>query len=271
MADRCGDVRTSAASGSPSDLSRTFAIWPVALHFAWGDIRARYRRSILGPVWLVLGTVIGVVGLGSLWSSIFQLPFEDYVPSLAIGLVTWQFIAGTISESSLMLMRNAAIVRNLRTPVSFFSLQVLMRNIIMLAHNAVVVMGVLLVFPPDWSWGQWLFLPGLVLVAANLWWISLLLGMLGARFRDLDPLVTATMPLLFFLSPVVFRADHLPVGAAVLWVNPLAYFIAVVRGPLQGQIPPGFVYAVVIALLVGGWTLTSWLLRYRGDRVAFWV
>ncbi len=271
MADWRGDVSTAPAAGSPGDLGRTFRLWPVALHFAWGDIRARYRRSVLGPVWLVLGTVIGVVGLGSLWSTIFQLPFADYVPSLAMGLVTWQFIAGTINESSLMLVRNAAIVRNLRTPVSFFSLQLLMRNVIMLAHNAIVVLVVLLVFQPDWSWSQWLFLPGVVLVAANLWWMSLLLGMLGARFRDLDPLVTATMPLLFFLSPVVFRADHLPVGAAVLWLNPLTYFIAVVRGPLQGQVPSAFVYAVVAGLLVGGWTLAVRVLRYRGARVAFWI
>lgn len=253
------------------DLRQAFRLWPIAVHFAWGDVRARYRRSVLGPLWLVFGTLIGTVGLGYLWSSIFQLPYAEYVPSLAIGLVIWQFLSGAIAESSGLFMRNASIIRNRRTPVAFFPLQQLLRNVITLAHNAVVVVGVLLVYPPDWSPVQLLFLPGLLLVAANLWWIMLVVGMLGARFRDLDPLVTASMPLLFFLSPVVFRPDYLPVNVGILWLNPLAHFITVIRAPIQGQVPPPFVYATVIGLLGAGWIAASMLLKYRGARVPFWI
>ena len=253
------------------DLHRTFRLFPVAFHFAWGDIRARYRRSMLGPLWLVLGTIIGVVGLGYLWTAIFRASHREYVPSLAIGLVVWQFIAGGVIESPAMLMRNASVIRNLRTPVAFFSLQLLLRHLITLAHNAIVIAGVLLIYPPDWSPTQLLLLVGLALVSANLWWIMLILGMLGARFRDLDPLVTATMPLLFFVSPVVFRPEHVPVSSAILWLNPLTYFITVIRDPLQGRVPGLFVYAVVIGLLAAGWTAAYWLLRQRAARIAFWI
>ena len=34
----------------------------LALHLAWMDTCTRYRRSILGPFWLVFGTLIGVGG-----------------------------------------------------------------------------------------------------------------------------------------------------------------------------------------------------------------
>jgi ABC-type polysaccharide/polyol phosphate export permease len=263
--------RQSAAAPARDDLRRALGMMPVAFHFAWGDIRARYRRSLLGPLWMALGTIIGVVGLGYLWSAIFQLPYRDYVPSLAIGLVIWQFISAAIAESPSLLVRNAPIIRNLRTPVAFFSLQLLLRHVITLGHNALVVLAVLLVYPPPWSLVQFLSLVGMALVAANLWWISLTLSMLGARYRDLDPLVAAAMPLLFFLSPVVFNPEHLSVQRSVIWLNPITYFIAVIREPIQGTVPDAAVYGVVCAVLVVGWTAAFWLLARRAGRVAFWI
>lgn len=262
---------TRTRSATAEDLYRTVRMLPVALHFAWGDIRARYRRSFLGPLWLVLGTAIGVLGLGYLWAGIFGLGYREYVPSLAAGLVTWQLLSGTIAESPSMLMYNAPIIRNLRTPIAFFPLQLLLRHLLTFAHNALVVLAVLLVYPPDWSATQLLSIAGVALVAANLWWISLLLSMLGARFRDIDPLIAAAMPLLFFLTPVVFRPDHVPVRHNIVWLNPLTYFITVIRDPLLGEVPPLFVYAVVLTVLAVGWAMAYWLLTRRAFRVPFWI
>lgn len=259
-----------SASDTTGDLRRALHMLPVALHFAWGDIRARYRRSFLGPIWLVLGTAIGVLGLGYLWSSIFGLAYGEYVPSLAAGLVTWQLMSGTIAESSSMLIYNAPIIRNLRTPVAFFPLQLLLRHLLTFAHNSLVVLAVLLIYPPDWSAAQLLSLAGVAIVAANLLWISLLLCMLGARFRDLEPFVTASLPLLFFLTPVVFRPDHVPVSH-IVWMNPLTYFITVIRDPLLGRVPPLFVYGVALAVLAAGWAIAYWLLTRRASRVPFWI
>lgn len=262
---------TRARSATAEDLQRTVRMLPVALHFAWGDIRARYRRSFLGPLWLVLGTAIGVLGMGYLWSGILGVGYAEYVPSLAAGLVTWQLLAGTIAESPSMLVYNAPIIRNVRTPVAFFPLQLLLRHLLTFAHNAVIVLAVLLVYPPDWSPTQLLSIAGLALVAGNLWWISLVLGMLGARFRDLDPLVAAALPLLFFLTPVVFRPDHVPVSHNIVWLNPLTYFITVIRDPLRGEVPPAFVYVVVLTVLAAGWAVAYWLLTRRAFRVPFWI
>lgn len=263
--------RSRPRSATAEDLHRTVRMLPVALHFASGDIRARYRRSFLGPLWLVVGTAIGVLGLGYLWAGIFGLPYGEYVPSLAAGLVTWQMLSGTIAESPTMLVFNAPIIRNLRTPVAFFSLQLVLRHLITFAHNALVVIGVLLIYPPGWSLTPLLAVVGLALVAVNLWWISLLIGMLGARFRDLDPLVKAGMPVLFFLTPVVFRPDHVPVSRSILYLNPLTYFITVIRDPLLGSVPPLFVYGVVLAMLVFGSALAYWAMTRRAYRVPFWI
>lgn len=56
-------------------------IW---LSFALSDTRARYARSTLGPWWITLGTGLGVIGLGLVWSAVMGLELRTMLPNLAV-------------------------------------------------------------------------------------------------------------------------------------------------------------------------------------------
>ncbi len=254
-----------------SDLKRTMAMLPVAYYLARSDLKARYRRSMLGPLWLVLGTAVGVTGLGILWSVLLHENRATFIPSLTVGLVVWQLISGTVIESTRTFSNNYLLIRNLAIPFGFYPLQLIMRQVVNFAHNALVILAVLLIYPPHWSAVQWLCLPGFLLVLGNLYWIALMLGMMGARFRDLENLIAAFMPLLFFLTPVIYRPEQLGFKSLFAWLNPFSYLISVIRDPLQGHVPAPFVWEGAIILLVFGWLSSLYLLQTRHGRVAFWV
>lgn len=254
-----------------NDIVQSFKGLPKSLYFAWGDTRARYRRSLLGPLWIVLGTAIGVVGLGYLWSSLLKVDRAALIPSLSIGIVVWQLLTGSITESANIFIKNSIIIRNIPTTYFVFPIQLLLRQLITFAHNFLVIIMVLIIFPTEWTWVQLMFFPGMLIMVANLLWVALIIGMLGARFRDLDPLISAIMPMMFFLSPVIFRPEHLSVPSSILWLNPLTYLITIVRDPLQGVMPEPFVYFVAISIMLLGWLCAFWLLRQRGQRIAFWL
>jgi ABC-type polysaccharide/polyol phosphate export permease len=244
---------------------------PLAFYFAWGDTKARYRRSVLGPFWLVLGTGIGVAGLGFLWSALFKMDRASFIPSLTVGLVVWQFIAGCVTESSTVFIRNTAVIRNLQTPYFIFPFQLLLRQLINFGHNLIVVFIVLIIFPPPLSYVQFLVIPGIFLLVGNLLWIAMMIAMLGSRFRDLEQLIGAFMPMLFFLSPVIYRPSQLGIKEHIAWFNPFSYMISLIRDPIQGFAPPSFVYLVSFGMLVIGWFVTLLLLSHKRGRIAFWV
>lgn len=244
---------------------------PLSLYFAWGDTRARYRRSVLGPLWLVLGTAVGVAGLGFLWSELLHVDKPTFIPSLSIGLVVWQLLSGSILEASNVYIQNSRLIRNLRTPLFIFPLQLLLRQLINFLHNLIVVLVVLIIFPPPLSLNQLLVIPGLILVIANLFWLSTLIGLLGARFRDLGPLVGSFMPLMFFLTPVIYRPNQLAMSEFIAWLNPLTYLVSLIRDPVLGFAPPFFVYEVSVGLLMCGGIATLWVLGKKYGRLAFWV
>jgi len=191
-----------------NDALETIDRLPLAFHFAWSDTKARYRRSLLGPMWLVLTTAIGVAGLGFLWSTLFKVDKAVFVPSLTVGIVVWQLISGCIIEGSTIFVRQANIIRNIKTPYIIFPIYLLIRQLINFTHNLVIVVLVLIIFPPA-SMGvqQLLLIPGLFLLVGNLFWVVTLIGLLSARFRDLEQFIVAIMPLLFSES------GHLSPGA----------------------------------------------------------
>lgn len=261
-----------AFQGGLADIGRTVKKLPIILHFTWSDTKARYIRSVLGPLWLVIGTLIGVVGLGVLWTSLFGLEASQYVPSLTIGLVVWQLIAGCLSEAPGLFVRKSNLIRNIALPVSFFGVETVCRQTINFLHNLVIVVGVLVVFPPDTSvfLGLLAFL-GLALTLVNLLWICIALAIVGVRFRDLEPLVASVIPLLFFLSPVIFRPEQATFAAAIIWCNPVTYVINSIREPLLGNIPSVSLYLALCLAAGIGWLATLLLVGYRGKRIPYLV
>lgn len=243
----------------------------IAWYFAWGDTKARYRRSVLGPLWLVFSTFIGVGGLGLVWSSLMKIDKATFIPPLAIGLVMWSMISGCVTGGSTVFIRRASIIKNIKTPSVRLSLELLFQQIINLAHNLITIVVILLLFPQPLSTATLLVIPAFILVSINLWWVIQLLGFLGARFRDLDPLVQAVMPILFFVSPVLYRSHELGEVAFLMAFNPLAYWLDIIRAPLQGSAPSAMTWAVTALMAVVGWGLAGWLTRSKGYRLPYWV
>lgn len=243
----------------------------MAFFFAWGDTKARYRRSVLGPWWIVLSTAVSVAGLGFLWSLLLKDEPVKLVPSLTVGLVIWQFLSGCIMESPSIFSRNAHFIRNIKIPFFVFPLQLLLRQVINLCHNAVVIVVVMAYFGVSLSINHLLIIPGVLLLLLNLAWISMLLAMVGARFRDAEQIIGALMPLMFFLSPVIYRPSQLSFAQEIVWANPFSYFITLIRDPIMGVAPPLFVYQVsVIALLIGS-LFTFYMLGKHRRHISFWI
>ena len=254
-----------------TDIGQTLSQLPAIAYISWSDTKARYKRSVLGPFWLTIGTGIGVGGLGYVWGTLLHKSLAEFIPTLSIGLILWGFIAGIIVESTQVFISNAPLIRNLALPHFFHPVKLVSRHLINLAHNLVVLLVIFLIYPPHWNSHALLAIPGFILVVLNLTWMSVLIGMLAARYRDFETAITNFMPILFFLSPVLFKADQLGAAHWILWLNPFSYLISIVRDPLIGQTLPAFVWPVSLLITLIGGLLTFWLFQSRHTRIPYWI
>ena len=243
----------------------------LAFHIAWTDTRIRYRRSVLGPFWLVLGTIIGVGGLAFVWGALLKVDTDVFVPSITIGLVVWYLLSSTIMESTGVFYNNRQSLLNMPVSSLLLSLQLLLRQLINFGHNLVVVVIVLVIIPKHLNAMSFLVIPGFLLVAINLLWIIQFIGYLGARYRDLEPLVMAIMQPLFFLTPVIFRPNQLGDKSFLLQFNPLTHLLSLIRDPLMGSNPSMLNWSIALAMAILGWAAALYMTAKKRHRLSYWV
>ena len=109
----------------------------------------------------------------------------------------------------------------------------------------------------------------------NYLWISLLLAVICARFRDVIQLVANVSTVLFFVTPIFWRPEQLasvPIARFLLADANFAYHLVdVIRAPLLGSAPDPISFGYLAAAAVLGFTVTALFLRRFYDRIAYWL
>lgn len=242
----------------------------IAAALAWSDMRHRYVRSLLGPFWMSLQMAIVVAVLGSVIGQMSNADMMARLPMLALSMTAWTFLNSVVLDATTALQNSASLIRDRALPPVIFLLQCTFRQGLFALHNACVPLILWLLLTPHDLSGALAALPGLSLFVICTFGLSLVLGALATRYRDLKPIIESTLMLAFLASPVIWSADMINHRSTVMRLNPLTHLFAVWREPLAGGRvdEASIIYVLVaLALLLCASVLTLVHLR----KAAFWI
>ncbi len=255
-----------------ADLQQGLKMASLWWSLAWQDTKQRYRRSFLGPFWITVSTGVMVGAMGPLYGVLLGQNVTSYLQYLAVSLIIWTFISASINEAGTTFVGAEGYIKQVALPFSLYVFRLLAKNVVMLAHNALIVVVVLILLPPAHWRDIWMFPFGLILVLGNLFWIVLLLAVFSARFRDIPQLVANVVQVAFFLSPIIWKANMLgPNRRFVADFNPLYHFLEVIRAPLLGEPIHAISWIVTVGLLVFGSLATFVIFARFRARIPYWL
>lgn len=240
---------------------------------AWQDIRQAYRRSAIGPFWITASMAVQIGAMGVVFGIIFKTPLHEYLPFLATGIILWSLISSSVIEGCMAFINSEAMLKQLDLNVFVYVFRVLIRNLLNLVHNIVVIPLVLLIMWHPVGWQLVLFIPGMMVVMANLGWMVVLLGMISARYRDVPQTVQAFMTIIYFVTPIMWQPEA--VGAAnahwLLGLNPFYHLLQLIRLPFLSASPTVENWILGLVFAVVGWLMAIGALRRFGKQIAYWV
>jgi ABC-type polysaccharide/polyol phosphate export permease len=113
---------------------------------------------------------------------------------------------------------------------------------------------------------------GLVFLVANTAWISMLIAIASARFRDIPQVVASVMQFAMFVTPVFWPAERLN-GArhAVLDFNPFYHMLEAVRAPLLGAPIAPHTYSILAIMALIGWGLVFSVFAVTRRRIVHYL
>jgi ABC-type polysaccharide/polyol phosphate export permease len=238
------------------DLRNSFQRIGLAWSLAWHDVASRYRGSVLGPFWITLSMGLMVLGIGFLYASLLDLPLNEFLPYVALGIVFFGVMTGTVNEGCDTFVLASGMLSQTSLPMLTFVWRTVFRNLINLGHHLVIVIGMLAFY------GYWktanvpLALVGIVLMLLNASWMSLLAAIASARYRDIPQIVVSVMQFAIFMTPVFWMPSRFGKHQVFLDLNPFYHLLQAVRAPMLGQSVQLHSYVVLVVMALVGWLVT---------------
>lgn len=254
-----------------SDFRASLRSWRLWTLLGWLEIRQRYARSSVGPFWMTISMAVMIGSIGAVYGTLFGMHLKEYLPFLSVGIVLWTLFSQIANDGSLVYISSAAYIRQAATPKLLFVFQVVWRNLVVFAHNFIIIVVLLIAFGvKDWTALAFL-LPAMILYLLNATWVAMVAGLLSARFRDLPQIISALLQVAFYVTPIMYRPHSLSRFSWIVTFNPLAYLLDLVRGPLTGEIPTALTWGVTGGMALLGWALALWLTGRYLKRIPYWV
>jgi ABC-type polysaccharide/polyol phosphate export permease len=238
----------------------------------WYDIKQKYRRSFIGPFWITFSTGVMVGGIGLMFSVIFKSPVGEFLSYFAVGQIIWLFISTQINESCTTFILYQSIIKQMSVPLSVHIMRKFWNNLILLGHNALIIIIVLLLFAHKTSWKILYAIPALILIMLLLFLISIMLAIICTRFRDITQIVAVFMQLIYFFTPILWMKKVLPDKYS--WVsdfNPFYHMVEIVRAPLLGTAPAGMLWLYMLLYIAIAAVMALFFLKLCRHRVSYWL
>ena len=241
------------------------------LYLGIQDIRLRYRRSIIGPWWVTISTGIMIALLGFLWSHIFNQTIETYLPFFTLGFILWNWISAQLNDAASGFNQFQGTIKQIKLPFPIFTLRLAVRQMLILFHNAIIILLVLLIIGKGISWVSLLAIPNLFLIQSIVTLLSITIMIFCSRYQDMAQVVNVFTQIIFYFTPILWQVEAIRNKPYLAEWNPFYHWIEMIRAPLLGSFPSD---SDII------WSLSSFLLllilsiyylgRYR-SRIALWL
>lgn len=216
--------------------------WSFLVALISRDIRARYRRSFLGPAWAIIHPFMLMV-VFTVIRGIVDIP-SDGVPYVIFSysaLVPWTFFSKAVQTGGASIMNNANIIKKIAIPREILPLAAVMTAAFDLLMSGVVLAGMMLWFriPVNWSL---LWVPVLIVMTGVLaMGIGMLLAALGTFKRDFLLAGNFLMQLWLYISPIIYPMSSVPERWRHLYiVNPMVGILEGFRAVLIKARMPDF-------------------------------
>jgi ABC-type polysaccharide/polyol phosphate export permease len=253
------------------DLTGGLAKWNIWVRLSWFAVREKYRRSVLGPFWITLSTAVMVLTFGILYGKLLGENLSEHLPYVACGIVMWLFYSESLVQGCHIFITNGKMIQQLPLPLSVHLYHFISKELIMLAHNFLIILFIFLFYLKGVGFYAIFSLIGLLLIMLNALSIALIFGVISVRFRDFPLIIQSIMRPMMFLTPVIWNTKSFPERSYFIDWNPFYHIVEIFRQPLLGNMPSANSWVIVLLITSISCVMAFALFaRYR-HRIAYWV
>jgi lipopolysaccharide transport system permease protein len=237
------------------------------------DLRARYRRSILGVGWTLLHPVAMTTVLCLVVPQMLQLDIMAYAPFVLSGIAIWSFLTSSSLEGCHTFYSGEKYIRSQPMPLAIYPL----RTVLGVSIHFLITMTLALAFT-GFAHGisdPWILLalfPSFMVLFVFGWSMAVLFGFANVYFPDTHHIAQIAFQVLFYVTPIFYPPETIraPWLRSFVEANPLGALVHLVRDPiLNSRVPSGATLAVALGTVLCTTVLAVLTLRWQEKKLIF--
>lgn len=222
----------------------------------------------------MVGPILFIIIIGTVFTRVNQAAASELVPHLGIGLIVWTLLSGFVNGSTTIFQRYRAQVIQGELSLMDITMVGVFTTVLQFLHQVIVIFLVLFYFKIGLTAYSLVSLIGLALLVFNGVWLSIVFGIIGARFHDLSEIVQAIMRIGFLVTPIIWlpgEGGRAGLLGKYMTFNPFYHYLELVRAPLLGNSIAPISWYVVLSLSAIGFALAYIFKAKFAKDIALWV
>ena len=231
------------------------------------DIQVLYKQAFLGAAWAIIQPVLAVIIFTVVFGVLMKVPTPAGIPYPIFAfaaVLPWNYFAEGLRRGANGLVNEGDIVRKVFFPRMLIPLSGAIAPLLDFAIGLGVLLILILAYGLAPSWHIVAVIPlalvaGLLALAVSLW-----LGPINVRYRDVKHTVPFIIQIWMYASPVVYPLDVVPEQWRLLYsLNPMVGVIDGFRWCILGGQSPLYLPGLAVSVLIVGFFLWFGIRRFR--------
>jgi lipopolysaccharide transport system permease protein len=237
----------------------------------WRDLKLRFKQTILGVAWVVLRPVLTMVMFTAVFGKLAKIPSDGlpYPVFVFAAMLPWNFFASSLQSGTNSLVGNAQLITKVYFPRLVIPLGTILSGFVDIGISFLLLLGLMAFYgqvPPASALVTVPLLFALIIVVSL--GISLWLGALNVKYRDVGNAIPFFVQIWMYATPVVYPLSLVPERFRwIVSLNPMTGVVEGFRSALLGR--PFPLIAVGLASLLGSVLLVSGLFFFRSSERTF--
>jgi lipopolysaccharide transport system permease protein len=238
---------------------RNPAIW---LELAREDVEDQYRRTLLGPLWLLVNYLVYVGAFLAIFGK--ERGGFNFGAYVALGMLVWIYISEALNQAIKLFSREEKYILGTTLPLTVYVMRLTLQSFIRIFYSIIGCIVLVIFSGVDISW-VWLWsLFGLLLVGVTTPAAIMVFAMMGAFFPDMQFVVQNALRVGLFLTPIFWVPTASGIRGILYKWNPFTYFLEIIREPVFNAHVPWMAigFCLLVSLFLWGIGLVL-LVLYR--------
>jgi ABC-type polysaccharide/polyol phosphate export permease len=235
-------------------VMRTWDYRQLLLNIVSKDLKLKYQRSLLGFAWSLLNPLIMIMVYTVAFRYVLRVPTERFVLFILIGILAWNFFAGSVMSASEAVINNASLQKAVVFPRAVLPFSAVLFNLALYLLTMVVFLPVMLAIyrvPP--APRMLLFPIFLLMQVVFITGFTLLLSTASTLFRDVKHLIEVGINILFWATPIIYELSMVPARfQRVALLSPMASYVRAYQDIFYYEVAPSaLIWSIAVAYAIG--------------------